>query len=96
MKAKVEPKLSFIQNINQNGIPLPLIRIKGKSSFTGTLVFLSFNLCLLGHIGKITKLIGDVDMNSAQWLFGSTLVAFVGNKKLNQEDLNTTQPKAGK
>lgn len=76
---------SFINALNEKGIPLPLLRLNGKSSFTGTMTFIAFNSALLGQIGKVTKLIGDVDLTQANYLFLICLGAYLGNKKLTSD-----------
>lgn len=70
----------FINKLNANGIPLPLIRLSGKPTFTGTMTFISFNTALLGQIGKVTKLLGEVDLTQANYLFLICLGAYLGRK----------------
>jgi hypothetical protein len=70
----------FIDDLNAKGIPLPLIRLDGKPTFTGTLAFISFNTALLGQIGKVTNLIGEVDLTAASYLFLISLSAYLGRK----------------
>jgi uncharacterized membrane protein YfcA len=69
-----------IQKLNEYGVPLPLIRINGYPTFTGTMVFISFNTALLGQIGKVTNLLGAVDLTQANYLFGICLAAYLGRK----------------
>lgn len=76
---------NFIDKLNSKGIPLPLLRLNDKPSFTGTMTFISFNTALLGQIGKVTKLIGDVDLTQANYLFLICLGAYLGNKKLTSD-----------
>jgi hypothetical protein len=78
--------LNKIQDIvdsgNSAGIPLPLARDpkNGRGSVSLTLVFLSFNLVFFGLIGKVTRIIGDVDMTNALWLFGICTSLYFGRK----------------
>ena len=72
----------FITKMNQNGVPIPLIRDprSGSASMTATLVFISFNTALLGQIGKITNLVGSVDLTQANYLFMLSLGAYLGRR----------------
>lgn len=70
---KVYEKLKdIVDSGNKDGIPIPLVRDpkKGRGSVSLTLVFISFNLALFGTIGKITNMVGEVDLTNALWLFG--------------------------
>lgn len=66
--------------LNDKGIPLPLIKINGKPTFTGTLTFISFNTALLGQIGKVANLLGPVDLTQANYLFLICLGAYLGRR----------------
>ena len=66
--------------MNGYGIPLPLLRINGAPTLTGTMVFISFNTALLGQIGKISHILGEVDLTQANYLFGICLAAYLGRK----------------
>ena len=70
----------LIQKMNAQGIPLPLFRINGVATLTGTMVVMSFTSALLGQIGKVTKLIGDVDLTQANYLVIITLGAYLGRR----------------
>jgi hypothetical protein len=81
--SKTKNKLvKFIGELNERGIPIPLVRLNGYATFTGTMTLLSFLVVLLGSIGKVTKLIGEVDLTQAMYLFGICLGAYLGNKKI--------------
>lgn len=66
--------------MNEAGVPLPMIRVDGKPTLTGTLVFLSFNTALLGQLGKMSKILGTVDLSQANTLFGICLAAYLGRR----------------
>ena len=70
----------FLDKANSKGIPVPMMRAEGKPSLTATFAFLSFNMSCLGHIGKVTKLIGAVDLQSANYLFFGCLAAYLGRR----------------
>jgi len=73
---------AFVNSLNQNGVPLPMVRdpSTGRASMTATLVFLSFNTALLGQMGKISKILGDVDLTQANYLFLCCLGAYLGRR----------------
>jgi hypothetical protein len=67
---------------NSKGIPLPMIRDPktGLGSVSLTLVFLSFNVVLIGLIGKISKFLGEIDLTQALWLFGICTSLYFGRR----------------
>ena len=71
---------AFITKMNEHGIPLPMIRVDGKPSITATFAFISFNTALFGQIGKITKVLGPVDLDAANYLFFGCLFAYLGRR----------------
>lgn len=80
--------------MNEKGIPLPMVRVDGKPSITATFAFISFNTALLGQIGKVTNVLGIVDLDAANYLFFGCLFAYLGRRmtadkgkiELNKED----------
>lgn len=70
----------FFRKMNESGIPLPMLRVEGKPSLTATFAFIAFNSALLGQIGKVTNLIGPVDLTSANYLFFGSLAAYLGRR----------------
>lgn len=70
----------LFKKMNQYGIPLPMIRVDGKPSITATFAFISFNTALLGQIGKVTKILGTVDLDAANYLFFGCLFAYLGRR----------------
>ncbi len=66
--------------MNEAGIPMPMIRVNGQPSITATFAFISFNTALLGQIGKVTKLLGPVDLDAANYLFFGCLAAYLGRR----------------
>ena len=71
---------SFIDKLNSYGIPLPLLRIDGKATLTGTMVVISFLTAFIGQAGKISKFLGDLDLSQANYLLGICLAAYLGRK----------------
>jgi hypothetical protein len=76
----VEKLKKLFKKMNQYGIPLPMIRVDGKPSITATFAFISFNTALLGQIGKVTKILGTVDLDAANYLFFGCLFAYLGRR----------------
>ena len=80
LNAIISKLKEWIKSMNEAGVPIPMIRVDGKPSLTATLVFLSFNTALLGQMGKFAKILGDVDLTQANYLFGICLAAYLGRK----------------
>lgn len=76
----IEKIKEFIKKLNDSGVPVPLIRINGNPTLTGTMVVISFNTALLGQIGKIANILGTVDLSQANYLFMICLGAYLGRK----------------
>ncbi len=70
----------FIKKMNEQGIPLPMIRVDEKPSITATFAFIAFNSALFGQIGKVTKMLGTVDLDAANYLFFGCLFAYLGRR----------------
>lgn len=68
------------EEMNKKGIPLPMIRVDGKPSITATFAFISFNTALLGQLGKVTNILGGVDLDAANYLFFGCLFAYLGRR----------------
>ncbi len=62
----------FLNLLNSQGIPVPLIRdpLVGKASVSLTLTFISFNIVVIGLIGKISGYLGGIDLDQSIVLFG--------------------------
>ncbi len=71
---------NFIKQMNEKGIPIPMIRVNGSPSITATFAFISFNTALFGQIGKVTSLVGNVDLDAANYLFFGCLFAYLGRR----------------
>jgi len=69
-----------ILKLNEFGVPVPMIRSDGKPSLTATMTFLSFNNALLGQLGKLSGLVGGIDLTQANYLFGICLAAYLGRR----------------
>jgi len=58
---------NFIRSLNDKGIPVPLLRDPktGAASVSLTMLFISFNVFLIGLIGKIAGKLGGIDLQQA-------------------------------
>lgn len=70
----------FVNTLNSQGVPVPMIRVDGKPSITATMAFLSFNNALIGQLGKVAGFLGGVDLTQANYLFGICLAAYLGRR----------------
>lgn len=61
----------WVSKMNEKGIPMPTIRDPktGLGSVSLTLVFISFNFCLIALVGKWSGRLGGVDPSQALNLF---------------------------
>ena len=73
---------SLASKMNDNGIPMPLVKDpkSGRGSVSLTLVFISFNLCVAGIIGKYAKMLEGVDVAQALNLFMACAALYFGRK----------------
>lgn len=94
----MEKLKELVRKMNELGIPMPMIRDPktGKASVTLTMMFLSFNTALLGQLGKVTKILGDVDMTSAIMLFTTTAGLYLGRRFQNDANNKTLTIEEGK
>ena len=70
----------FAQRLNEAGVPLPLIRLEGKPTLTGTMTVMSFTTALIGQAGKLAGFLGGIDLSQANYLFMICLGAYLGRK----------------
>lgn len=77
----------FIRTLNEKGIPLPLATDPktGLASVSLTMMFISFNMCIIGLMGKAAGLLGGVDLGQALTLFGITASLYWGRKFQTKE-----------
>ncbi len=77
---------NWLTKANEQGIPLPVLRDKGVGSYTLTMYFISFNLAAFTLLGKVTKLVGDVDYNNVLWLYGLSSSIYLGRRYQKSKD----------
>ncbi len=81
--------MSIIDNIkllldkyNKRGFPLPTIRDPktGLGSVSLSMLFVSFNVVLVGLVGKFAGFFGGIDINQALALFYACATLYMGRK----------------
>jgi len=72
----------FVDKMNKVGVPLPTVRDPktGLGSISLTLVFISFNIVLVGLVGKWAGALGGIDITQALNLFYGTAALYWGRK----------------
>lgn len=72
----------FANSANKDGIPVPTCRdpFTGRGSVTFTMVVISFGAAIALLLGKVTKVVGEVDYSNVLWLLGICLSAYLGRK----------------
>ena len=72
----------YLKDKNTNGIYVPMIRDPktGSGSVSLTLVFISFNVNILGLIGRATKFLDGVSLEGANTLFLICVSLYFGRK----------------
>lgn len=90
---------TFVTSLNDKGIPVPLIRDNGKGSVSLTMLFVSFNLCVAGIIGKWSGAVGGINPQEAFNLFIACASLYFGRKlskdskgSVTLDDDNKTPP----
>lgn len=56
--------------MNAKGVPIPLIRLDGKPTFSGTLVLISFCIWIVSIVGKWAGKLGGIDSGQCMEMFG--------------------------
>jgi len=71
----------MMKKANEIGIYIPLIRDPGKGpSVSLTLLFISFNFCILAMVGKWSKIFEGIDAGQAMTLFSACAALYFGRK----------------
>lgn len=84
----------FVNHLNSRGIPLPTIRDPKtkEGSVSLTLVFISFNVVLIGLVGKWAGALGGIDLNQALNLFYACAALYWGRKIQGGETTPSQKP----
>jgi hypothetical protein len=85
----------LLNKMNKSGIPVPTIKDPkhGVGSVSLTMVVVSFGVCVLGIIGKVSQFLGDVDMSQGLVLLTISCSLYFGrqmqsNNKTGQIDFS--------
>jgi hypothetical protein len=70
----------IVRNSNENGVPIPMIRVDGKASLSATLAFLSFNIWAVSVVGKAAGALGGMDTGACLQMFLSCSALYWGRK----------------
>lgn len=87
---------NLLVKLNEKGIPIPLLMDRGKGSYTLTMFVISFNLTIILNLGKVTKLVGEVDFYEMLALTGMMGGFYLGRKyqadKKGNISIETSEP----
>lgn len=72
----------FVGSMNALGIPLPTVRDPktGVGSVSLTMMFISFNVVLIGLVGKYAKMLEGIDVGQSIQLFSICAALYFGRK----------------
>lgn len=92
LKDIVEKWKEWVGHLNEMGVPMPTIRDPktGKGSVSLTLVFISFNFCIVAMVSKWSDRFGSVDASQALNLFMVCAGLYWG-RKLQRDSKGTVQ-----
>jgi len=87
----------IISKLNTHGIPLPVLTDpkSGRGSVSYTMLWISFNLCVVGIVGKWSKALDGVDINQAQSLFYACAALYWGRGFQNGKNGSIIEPENG-
>lgn len=73
--------------MNAHGIPLPVLRdpVTKLPSVTLTFTVLSFNVALLGLLGKVADAFKGIDVQQANYLFVASACLYLGRKMTGKD-----------
>lgn len=80
-----EKWLEIVRAANERGIPLPMLKIDGKPTFSGTLTFLAFNIWILSVVGKAAGALGGMNPDQCLNMFLACAGLYWG-RKFQQSD----------
>ncbi len=74
----MEKLKDLILKMNEKGIPLPMVRLEGKPTLTGTFAFISFNTWMVAIVGKASTYLGGVDPSECRNMFVACSLLYLG------------------
>jgi hypothetical protein len=72
--------LEIVRAANEKGIPLPLLKIDGRPTFSGTLTFIAFNVWILSVVGKAAGALGGMNPDQCLNMFLACAGLYWGRK----------------
>lgn len=84
----VEKIKEKFKEMNEKGIPLPMLRDPKtrESSVSLTMMFISFNVVLVGLIGKAAGFLGGINIEQAIYWYMVTTGLYFGRKISGSKD----------
>jgi hypothetical protein len=78
----------FFRRANDYGIPIPMLRDpeSDRASVSLTMVFISFNVVLVGLIGKASGFLGGINLEQAIYWFMVCCGLYFGRKVTSGKD----------
>lgn len=85
----------YLVKFNDEGIPIPQLRDETtkKGSLTKTMFWVSFNLTILFALGKVSKIVGEVDFWEMLALTGMMGGFYVGRKYQSNKGIISIEDK---
>lgn len=80
----------FVNDMNEKGIPIPLVRVDGKASLSASLVVASFTIWVISIMGKAAGALGGMDSNACFQMFIACGGLYWGRKFQRDEKGNIT------
>jgi len=93
MNKFVEKLKTFILSLNERGVPVPLARDPDKDGPSVTLTMMLIASCIAagGLVGKFTKVLGEVDVSGANYLFLTASGLYLGRKMTGNKNETTIE-----
>lgn len=86
----------FAKKLNEVGIPLPTLRdpTTGRGSVSLTMTFISFNIVIVGLVGKWANQLEGINLDQALYLLGMCAgLYFMRRVKTNNQTLESEDKK---
>jgi hypothetical protein len=76
---------NFVSKMNEQGVPIPMVRYKSEGNPALTLVFVSAAIVVVGIVGKWSGRLGGIDMASAMQFFYASSTLFFGHSWVHKD-----------
>jgi hypothetical protein len=79
---------NLFNQLNAQGVPVPFIRDpkSNRASVSLTLTVISFNVVLIGLVGKWSSFLGGVDLTQALYWFGMCAGLYFGRSMVKRDN----------